>query len=251
MSKKIIAVSLALLIMVVGFVGCGKKDIITINGEEYYVMTDDNGDAVINDKNQAAALVTDSSGETVTYENGEPQTYLVKIFDTYEQGEYAYGEHYKLPIIKGWSISGLNKIVKDGTDGKTYIEFVFVKELEKVDEKYPTIDECLAETDDYNQQIADAFADEKVMENLIKENPEFAMYKGCKIELGKSNTMIKGRNYTVRTTEIVNESGTTIHYAESCYFIDSGALYSVNFVSQENVEKIEFQKYLQDFVFIP
>lgn len=250
MSKKIIAVSLALLIMVVGFVGCGKKDIITINGEEYYVMTDDNGDAVINDKNQAAALVTDSSGETVTYENGEPQTYLVKIFDTYEQGEYAYGEHYKLPLLKGWSISGFNKVVKDGTDGKTYIEFVTVKELEKVDGKYPTTEEALKETDGYNQQIADAFANEETMSNLIKENPEFAQFEGCKIELGKSTTIINGRNYTVRTTDVVDESGKSVHYAETYYFIDGKTLYSVNFVSTETVEKIDFREYLQDFVFI-
>lgn len=251
MSKKIIAVSLALLIMVVGFVGCGKKDTVSLNGEEYYVMTDDDGNVVINDKNQAAALVTDSDGETITYENGEPQTYLVKIFDSYEQGDYAYGEHYKMPIPKGWSTSGSNKIVKDGTDGKTSIEFVFVKELEKVDGKYPSIEESLAETDDYNQQIADAFANPETMNKLVENNPEFAQYKGCKIDLGKTTTMVKGRSYSVRVVEITDESGKTIHYAETYYFVDNNTLYSMNFVSSEKVEKIDFREYLENFAFIP
>ena len=251
MSKKIIAVSLALLIMVVGFVGCTKKDTISINGKEYYVMTDENGDAVINDKNQAAALVTDADGETVTYENGEPQTYLVKIFDTYEQGEYAYGEHYKFPLLKGWSTDGVNKITKDGTDGKTYIEVIRVKEFKKVDGKKETLDDYLATVDDNNKQIADALADDAVMDNLIKENPDVAAYKGCKLELGESITMIKGRQYTIRTYEIIDANGNSIHYAENYYFVEDDILYNVSFVSMEKVEKINFREYLNDFVFIP
>lgn len=251
MSKKIIAISLALLIMVVGFVGCGKKDTVNINGKDYYVMTDEDGEAVINDKNQAVGLVTDESGEIVTYEDGEPQTYYIKIFDSYEQNEYAYGEHYKLPLLKGWSIGAGDRITKDGTDGKTYIELAKIKEFKTVDGEKETFNDYITEVDANNKQIADAFENEETMDKLIEGNPGLAAYKGGKIELGETVTMIKGRQYTVRTFEITDASGKSVHYAENYYFVDEDVLYKMSYVSQENVEKMEFRAYLDDFVFIP
>ncbi len=248
MSKKIIAVSLALLIMIVGLVGCTKKkDTTTINGKEYLIMTDENGDAVINDKNQAAALVTDHDGELVNGDDGEPQTYLVKIFDTLDENGYAYGEHYKLPVPDGWTVGRGNRILKDGTNEKTYIEFVFIKELED-DE---TIQDYIAKVDADSKQLADVFANDEAMDNLIKENPELAAYKGSKAELGTSSTMINGRGYTIRTYEIINADGKSIRYSEQYYFEDDGNIYCVQFISEEEVQKIEFLVYLQDFVFVP
>lgn len=252
MSKKIIAISLALLMMVVGFVGCKKNDTnTTVNGGDYLAMTHEDGGIVIDDNNNVVVVVTGKDGEIIEDSEGEPQTRLVKIYDAYVQGGDVYAEHYKLPILDGWTVGEGNKLVKEGTDGKTYIEVVKVKELEEIDGKKETIDDYLVTVDENNQQFVDILENDQAMDKLIKEDPSLEALKGGKVTVDKGNTLINSRRYIFRTFEITDKDGKSIHHAENYYFTDADVIYLISYVSVENVEKIDFADYLNDFVFIP
>ena len=71
MNKKILAVALAILFIATAFTACKTKlDMTEINGTEFPLLTDKNGETIINEDNQVAVIVTDRDGEVITYENG-------------------------------------------------------------------------------------------------------------------------------------------------------------------------------------
>ena len=73
MDKKIIAVICASLIVIsAAFASCGKKKP-TINAKDatYEVVTDEEGNTVLNENGEIEIYVTDEDGKKVTDENGE------------------------------------------------------------------------------------------------------------------------------------------------------------------------------------
>lgn len=236
MSKKIIALSLALMLIVTCFVACGKKyETTKINGKDVILVTDENGDPVINEKNQVIALVTDEAGEVLTHSNGEDQTRYIQLNDALVVKGVAYGKNYKFNVLEGWTVGEVDRIYKDGTENKCYIQFATVKEIDK-DENLATYFEKLDQQNDI------------LIDNLKKE--------GYEITIDKSNDSIseKGIGCEVYKYKLLDSNGKVTHYAENYYFTVGGMIYSVNYACMDGVgydETFDFGNYLKtNFTFI-
>ena len=253
MSKKIIALSLALMLIVTCFVACGKKyETTKINGEEVILVTDENGNPIINEKNEVVVLVTDRAGEVLTYANGEDQTRYISLQNALEIKGVAYGEHYKMNVLDGWTIGNGDKLIKDKTDGKCYIQFLDVHTL-GMNEKF---DEVFAETDKANEDIQKAFEDEAKMKELIKTNPDIAKYEGCKYTIDTQETTFTSKAFPCKKYihKIVDADGDVVHYVNNYYFLVSKTIYNVSYTCVDGVgydAEFDFDAYLRtNFTFV-
>lgn len=253
MEKKIIAVALALLLMVTAFVGCTQKYKTTkIGGKEYLLETDAEGNTIMNG-DQLVAVVTDRDGEIITYSNGENQTYYVDIPGSLVIDGVVRGDNFKLNILKGWTSTDFNKIYKDDTDKKCYIQFI--KVVNKFDNG-ENFDLYLDKIDTQNQLIIDTFADEEAMNELIKENPDAAKLIGCTYTMDKSETILTTDNIPcrVRIHKAVDKDGNVIHYAENYYFMSGQSVYKLEYICMDGVgydESFNFKSYAnENFTFV-
>ncbi len=252
MNKKILAVALALLFVVTAFTACKSKlDMTEINGNEYPLMTDKDGNTIVNQENQVAVLVTDRDGEVLTYADGEDQTYWLQLDGDYVTDDMVQGKLYKFGVPKGWTGNRYGRVVKDKTDDKCYIKFTQHTELKEEE----TIETYLETIDSNNEAIAEAINDPVQMAELIKKNPSFAVYEGCEYTMTKSNGMIVGSlNAQIRVHKIVDKDGKVVHYAENYYFVSDGVVYSVDYACEGGNgydESFRFSNYIgKNFTFI-
>ena len=253
MSKKIIALSLALILIVTCFVACGKKyETTKINGEEVILVTDENGNPIINEKNEVVVLVTDRAGEVLTYANGEDQTRYISLQNALEIKGVAYGEHYKMNVLDGWIIGNGDKLIKDKTDGKCYIQFLDVHTL-GMNEKF---DEVFAETDKANKEMFDVLNDEEALKKLAETNPEVEKYIGGKATNETKSIQLTDEAYPCRvyTAKIVDKDGNIVHYVETYYFLVDNTIYSINYYCADGVgydAEFNFEEYLRNsFTFV-
>lgn len=253
MSKKIVAVSLALFLIVTCFVACGKKyETTKINGKDVVLVTDEDGDPVINNKNQVIALVTDEAGEIITYSNGEEQTRYIDLDEAIEVAGIAYGEHYKINVLEGWEVGRGSKIYKNETDNKCFIDFAQTYVL-KTDEKF---EDAFAQTDKTNEEIQKVLEDEAKVNEFIQKNPQYAAYKGCKYEIDTEMTTFTRKNYPCKmyVHKFINEKNEIIHYVNSYYFLVDKTIYCVSYNCIDGVgydQNFDFDSYLKtNFTFV-
>jgi hypothetical protein len=251
MNKKILAVALAMLFIVTAFTACKSKlDMTEINGVEYPLMTDKEGNTIVNQDNQVAVLVTDRDEEVLTYADGEDQTYWLQLEGDYVSDDQVQGKLYKLGVPKGWTGTKYGRVEKNGTDGKCYIKFATHRKLE-ADE---TLEMYMDTVDSNNDAIGEAINDPIQMEEIIKKNPSFAVYEGCKYTSEKSTGMIVGAlSVEIRIYKIVDEKGKVVHYAENYYFVSDGTVYSVDYACEGGKgydESFSFSNYIgKNFTF--
>ena len=236
MSKKIIALSLAILFIVTCFVACGKKyDTTKVNGDNVILVTDEDGNPVIHDADNVIALVTDSDGEVLTYENGEDQTRYIQIKDALEVEGYAYGENNKMKLLNGWSIGTGSRLVKEKTDGKCYIQFTKNKVLKGEE----TIEDYLDAVDTQNDSLVDVFKQ-----------------KGYTLTITDGTASISGGKIAAekRVFKIVDSEGTVVHYAENYYFVAGKTIHSLNYVCENGAgydESFNFEEFARiNFTYI-
>ncbi len=231
MNKKIIALALSIVFIATAFVACKRGPELTeINGNEYPLATDRDGDTIVNEENKVAVLVTDREEEVLTYADGEDQTYWLPLPGDMVSDGYIQGELYELGIPKGWTGSEYGRVIKNKTDDKCYIKFAKMKEL--TDDE--TLESYLEKVDSQDTQIADTFADEKAMQEFIKKNPQYAQFEGCKYTIVKDQATItdKSLNSTIRIHKIVDKDNKVIHYAENYYFVFDKVIYQVAYACE-------------------
>lgn len=254
MNKKILALALAIVFVATAFTACKKGPELTeVNGKEYPLATDKDGQTVINDENQIAVLVTDKNNEVLTYENGENQTHWMQINGPLVVEGKVQSDKYSFDIPKGWEgeeISG--RVVKKGTDGDCYIQIMKVATLKGEE----SLDTYLEETDAQNTAIAEAFANEEQMAELVKQNPSYEAFIGCKYTVAKNTGMIaSGINSQSRVHKIVDKDGKVIHFAENYYFVDGKDIYKVDYICENGTgyeDSFNFVQYLSEcFTFKP
>ncbi len=233
MEKKIIAIALVLLVMATAFVGCTeKRDTTKINGKEYILYTDKEGNTVINDKNQVVAVVTDENGEVITFANGEDQTYFVQINSgLVAEGEVA-GANYRLKIIEGWEGNADGRLYKKNTDNKCYIQFNKLMEFEDGQNLATYLDAI----DQQNEQLKDGLPQAEGME-------------GSTLTIDKSQKIITADSLQayLYVYKITDKDGKVIHYAENYYFAVAGTAYKIDYACQDGVgydETFDFGRYV-------
>lgn len=252
MEKKIIAIALVLVVMVTAFVGCGQKYKTTkVGNNEYLLETDAEGNTIIKD-DQLVAVVTDRNGEIITYENGENQTYYVNIPGSVVIDGVVRGDNFKLNILKGWTSTDFDRIYKDKTDNKCFIQFSETYVLKGKE----TFEDAFIETDKANKEIVDVINDEEALKELVKTNPDAAKYLGGKCTVNTGTTTFTSNAYPCKTYvyKIVDAKGNVVHYGESYYFLVEKTIYCVSYTCMDGVgydESFNFGSYIkQNFTFI-
>lgn len=252
MNKKILALALAIVFIATAFTACKQEyEMMKIGGKEYPVYRDDEGELVINDRNEAAVLVTDENNEIITYENGEDQTRWVPLVNDYVNDDFVQGKNFKLSIPDGWEGTGFGKVTKKNTDNKCYIEFKQLRKLKTGE----TIEGLLKVQDENDMLVGEALKDEAKMQEIIKQNPLQA--EAIKALIGSTYTLDKKTasitkdsiRCDVRIHKIVNSSGTVVQYIENYYFVSKDTVYQLNYVCLEGKgydESFNFAQYISD-----
>ncbi len=240
MSKKIIAVALAILTIAVLFTGCsryGKK--VEINGKEYIMVTDDEGNTVLNEEGNFLAVVTDEDGKVIMNDDGEePQTYVIQMSD-HMTDDYIQGKNYKITAPKGWTPDLLNRVAKDGTDDKCYVQYAKVSDLgeqtntdgEKVNVTFKSYVETI---NTQNAAIILAFEQEGYKVET-KSNKETLVLEDVEIPC------------EVQVFKIFDSNNKVVHYAEAYYFETETEIYKIGYACENGVgydETFSFKQFL-------
>ena len=208
MSKKILALALAIVFVATAFTACKKGPELTeVNGKEYPLATDKDGQTVINDENQIAVLVTDRNNEVLTYENGENQTYWIDV-----PKEIVEGEDYSLEPGKDWVYKGL--ISGYGKKGQENDIILKVAEFEN---QYGDLDTYIEETEkaseEYIEKLKESFPDTKY---TITDGVVTSKSIPCKIvEL-----------------EIKDAKGEVFHYGYLAHFVYNKRIITLEYACQ-------------------
>ena len=219
MSKKIIAVALAIVMIAVMFTACSKKlRVEKIEGKEHAVMTDKDGNVVVDASNRVQAIVTDRAGEIVTYEGGEPQTYWVPIQNYFVADGKLYTGMCVLSSVKGWEMAEAGVMEKKDTDGKCTITVSIMIEKDYED---ASLEEWLAHNRETEKELAIA----------LKEN-------GYSVEASEEKVTLTDRdiNMILRKAVIYNPDGSIANYSESLFFqLGASQKYSIQYKCVDGV----------------
>lgn len=232
MNKKIIAILLVFTLVITCFVACQKKQLktTTINGKEYALVTDEDGNTMLNDENQFAILVTDENGEVQTNSDGEDQTQWVKITGDVAFEDYLMGSNYKIAVLEGWTASPEAKIYKNDTDNKCYVQYAKVAEIDK----NTSLKTYLQKIDEQNAQLIPGFE-----------------AKGFTLTVDKSTTTVSNKNINCElyVYKIVDGDGKVVHYAENGYFMYGTMIYKIAYVCEDGIgyeDNFNFANYARE-----
>ena len=219
MSKKIIAVALAIVMIAVMFTACSKKlRVEKIEGKEHAVMTDKDGNVVVDASNRVQAIVTDRAGEIVTYEGGEPQTYWVPIQNYFVADGKLYTGMCVLSSVKGWEMAEAGVMEKKDTDGKCTITVSIMIEKDYED---ASLEEWLAHNRETEKELAIA----------LKEN-------GYSVEASEEKVTLTENNIDMILCKAViyNPDGSIANYSETFYFqVEGNKKYSIQYKCADGV----------------
>jgi hypothetical protein len=216
MQKKIVAVSLVVLMIAVLLASCGNKYLMAeINGVERPLVTDADGNTEINDEGKIAVYVTDSKGNLQYDSNGEPQKNYFALPEKMINGQSLETLAYKFTMPDGWELEDNGVFYKDGTDEKCYVQCVKNCTLGE----FETYDLFISQKEAEQQQYIDEFK---------KQYPDTTM-------VITSGNLTDGKEVTFFTYMIKDDSGAIIHYAVSAYVNIGEDIYSANYVCDGGV----------------
>lgn len=116
MKKQVLAIMLATLLILTTFAACGKKYLVYTDdaGVEHPVLTDAEGNTMVNEFGQIVIGVTDSRGHLVTDENGENETRAVAFPSAIVKGNLYETANFKWEVPeKLWYFEGNTLHKKD------------------------------------------------------------------------------------------------------------------------------------------
>ena len=210
MQKKIVAVSLVILMVALLLASCGNKYLMgEINGVERPLVTDAEGNTELDDEGKIAVYVTDAKGNIKYDENGNPEK---RYYDQPSQrvnGNVLETLAYKFTAPDGWTLNSNGVFYKDGTDDKCKIQFVKDTTLEN-GETY----ESFLNKDKIRQQ--------EFIEGIKTQYSDSAM----DVTRGELAT---GEQFTVFTFIIKDGSGSVFYYGSSVYIQIGNEIYSANY----------------------
>lgn len=231
MKKKIIAAALAVLLIASTFAACGQKlqTITADNGMEYAVVTDDEGNTVLNENGDIYVYVTDENGKIIENENGEPQTNIIDFPQMIITGQKIETPVFSWTLADGWTFDGYGKAVKDGSDGNVYINILTIDP-----DGSRNMNSLLAETLSTNQQQA---------EEIKKTYPDTTVTL--------DDVTFSSKKYEGKVLKFVvkDDSGKVIHYAEGIYFTVDSVIYKIEYAGVNSAydESVDLYAMLQDF----
>lgn len=213
MNKKILAVALAILFIATAFTACKSKlDMTEINGKEYPLATDKDGNTIVNEENKVAVLVTERDGEVIKYENGEDQTYWVEL-----PKKHIERNGYSLILKDDW-------IYDDRIDCfvKKDHEKDIIVGLSEYENNYSSLDEYMVETEKSSKQY---------IESIKQAYP--------KTEITITDGVITSKNLPSKIveTKVKDNEGKVFYYGYLANFEYNGVIVTVEYVSQNYTYK--------------
>ena len=235
MTKKIIAIACAVVLVVLVFASCTKKPkTTTINGYDYVLVTDAEGNTVLSSDGMLRAYVLDEKGYIVTNTDGSNAEKLVSLPNDVAVGDNSLGTaEYSLTMPKGWTAEPSGKFIKDKTDNKCSVSMGFADKLEEI-----TFDEYVQKNRSYQ---------EGVIEQLRQQHPEY------KYDAKFEELTLSGHPTAVGTYKITDEKGKVTHYAVQMYYYYNEQAYYVNYVCVDGAgydESFDFVSYIQEHYII-
>lgn len=173
MKKQVLAIMLATLLILMTFAACGKKYLVYTDqdGVEHPVLTDAEGNTMVNSFGQIVVGVTDSRGHLVTDENGENETRAI-VFPSSISGKNVYETpNFKWEVPeKIWYFDG-NKLLKK--DSAVYADISIASDYETLAELEEAMDKQIdAIVSQSNGQITS-----EKSEGFIEAGPRVLQYK--------------------------------------------------------------------------
>lgn len=233
MTKKIIAISCALVMLVLVFAACQKKpQTTTINGEEYVLVTDAEGNTVMSSDGMLKAYVLDEKGYIVTNQDGSNAEKLVSLPNNTIIGDQTVStDEYSLTMPKGWTATDAGQFTKDKTDGKCFVLLGLEYDLE-------------ANQTTFAEFVQNYRASEELTEAEFKKNRP-----GLQIDTTYEDTTLGGHQASITSTKITDETGKLIHYALIYRYEYNGQVYRLNYACIDGVgydENFDFVSYVNE-----
>lgn len=225
MSKKIIAVSLAMLMMVVAFVGCTKSELyVDKDGHEHLLMLDKEGNTVLNDNGKIIVYVTEADGDIKKDNEGKPMTALIDFPEKMVKDDTVATPYYSLTLPKTW------KLQEDG-------DFIY-SENEKIRIKVEMLD------------LDEGLTLEDYMKKATEAGKEFSSAIEKKYNVKFTDELTKAtvteKNHSCYHSKItITKEDIVKYYVESINFKHNDKIYKISLECEENSyseleEKIDF-----------
>lgn len=226
MTKKIIAVSLVILMIATCFVACGKdkgyKVLKDEKGIEHAYVTDAEGNTVLDKDGNARVYETNKNGEIVTDANGNKRENSVEMPDKYVKEDGSLKTSiFEVPPIEGWEATDGGKLIKKDTDAKCFITADYAANETNELPFELMVNKVLVD----NQGIVDDINSGKYKDNgVVKAESESKMIN---YQEHKAIYM----SYT-----FYNAKDEVVHHAEAIYFVKTGgSIYVVNYGNLDGV----------------
>lgn len=214
MNKKIIAISLVIVLLATTFAACGKikNPTIELNGNEYVLATDDEGNTIIDEEGNIIVHPTDHHGKIIKGEDGVPQTNKVEFPETIVNNGAIETAHFTFSIKEaGWTLGEDGAYYKDGTNNEVKIAISDDGSLE----------DGITFEDDFNEGIGNLNI---LVDEIKKDYPKTVVEIDDTIKLTDSNlTAATG------TLKIVSEDGKTQMIMSGLRFEINGKIYGIQF----------------------
>lgn len=211
MQKKIVAVSLVILMVALLLASCGNKYLMgEINGVERPLVTDAEGNTELDDEGKIAVYVTDAKGNIKYDADGNPEKRYYDLPEKLIKGNTLETSAYKFTAPDGWTLKDNGIFYENGTADGAYIQ-------------------CVKETTLSDGKSYEAFLAEKqslpldVLEELKEQNIDVTVDV-------TNGTLSSGEGFTMVSCIMKDNSDGTIYYTDSAYVNIRNDVYSVNYV---------------------
>ena len=248
MEKKVIAIVSILVLMLSVFSACAKKAYTkNIGGEDYPVVTDENGELITGIDGRLALYVTDEAGRYVTDEDNQPRiNYFEVATDVILNDDNIVSNGFRISIPEGWKADNTSgRIYKDKTDNKCYMEVIKAHEID-------TESSDSDETDSFDTYIYGVLALNDDLINKINngeaENDKFSSAKMSKKALDRVPEGII--NSIVVQYIVYDKDGNVVHYAENIYLEkEDHVIYEIAYLNSDGAgydPDFDFEKWAAD-----
>lgn len=204
MKKQVLAILLATLLILTTFAACGKKYLVytDADGITHPVLTDAEGNTMLNEYGQIVVGVTEKNGKLVTDANGEYETRAILFPSSIANGNVFETPHFKMTVPeKQWYFEDTTLYKKDS--------------------------ECYASIDSFeNRTLQQSIETEKkILQQLEEEMGEQIRYEIQDFSLSVGVTV-----HSI-LFDMLDENGALIEVRQAYYFEVKDTLYKFLFVA--------------------
>lgn len=183
------------------------------DGVEHLLVTDAEGNTVLNNDGDMVVYATDLNGDVIENENGEFETAAIAFPDVVINDNTLETPYYKFSLSDAWELK------EDGEFVLKANENVAISVIRMYEQGEKSLETC------FNDEIERA----NVVIDLVKDQ-----YPSAEVITGDSVLTMKNIQCKTMECKMVNEeNGTVDYYSYSIYYLANGYLYQINIVFED------------------